>query len=107
MKTHILTIAPARDRRGNARPSVYDAFLADELLVTSDTPEFDGARALLAKGLASAEDRIATQWRGSDHLALAAPISVAAKLTVTETASRGPELAEWKPFASVALQRAA
>jgi hypothetical protein len=99
---HILTVSPCRPHGPDDRrwPGRFDAFHGDLCLVErSRTPFCDGARALLARGLANPGDRIVMRHAGANHDALSAKVGTAAKLTVREDTSDGkPRIIPWKPM---------
>jgi hypothetical protein len=99
---HILRVSPSRPRGGDDRqwPGRFDAFHDDHLLVErSRAPFCDGARALLAQGLADPGDRLVMRYAESDTDALAAKVGVAAGLTVREETKDGkPRITPWKPM---------
>jgi hypothetical protein len=83
-------------------PGRFDARHGDQLLVErTRTPFCDGARALLAAGLADPGDRLVMRYAGSESDALISTVGTAAKLTVPEEPK--PRLIKWKPHPGVSL----
>ena len=101
---HILIVAPAEriDKFGVLKKLAgkFDAFIGErKVVVASRTPFCDGARALLADGMAQPTDLLVMRHAASEHDALKATVAVAAKLTVDETASTGtPRFVPHRPF---------
>jgi hypothetical protein len=86
-------------RSGYAWSVLYDG----ELLVSrSTTPEFDAARALLAKGI-TGKLTLLDGKTGRPRLTL--DIERCDKLTVREDRHRGPCFVQWKPMPSDAQER--
>jgi len=87
----ILTVLPCRPRWHDDHnwPGRFDASRGDRCLVErSRTPFCDGARALLAQGLADPGDQLVMRHSGSETDALVARVGTAAKLTVDENSPR-------------------
>jgi hypothetical protein len=83
----LITIAPNGTR--------YRVLYKNEILVEACRfPEFDGARALVARGMSGR----AEVWRpGATAPAMLIPdITVAAKWTIEESPTKGPRLTRWK-----------
>jgi hypothetical protein len=76
----------------------YRVLRDDAVLIESTwNPEYEAARALLAKGVTGQCE----VWRaGKGHPASVMDIERAARLTVIETRKDGPRLAKWRPFAA-------
>jgi hypothetical protein len=91
-----LIVAPHIRRDGTRHPNAFDARLDGDLICTSETPLFDGARALLKTGKAAADDMLVMRHVGSEHDALRARVGVAAGLTIEET-GHGPRRRKYKP----------
>ena len=86
-------------RSGYAWSVLYEG----ELLVSrSTTPEFDAARALLAKGV-TGKLTLLDGKTGRPRLTL--DIEKCAKLTVRDDRRRGPCFVKWTPMPSDALER--
>lgn len=82
-----ITIRPVPLRNGK-----YDVVLVssgETILRSCRDPFLDGARKLLADGLASLDDRIQMQREG-EPVAVSGTVGKAAKLTVRENANVGP-----------------
>jgi hypothetical protein len=80
----------------STRGQLFDAAVDGRCIVTrSVQPLLDGARVLLAHGIAP-ERQIALQHAGSDHDALCSTVGAAARLTVQE-GERAPTFRLWKP----------
>ena len=87
---------------GTRHPNAFEARLAGELLCVSETPLLDGARALLARGLALPNDTIVMRHAGSDVDALRARVGTAAGLAISDPAGgRKIALRRWEEFARV------
>ena len=92
----VLVVSPALHKNGGTIPGKFDARLGERLIVeASRIPFCDGARVLLAKGLAAPGDLLIMRHAGSDHDALRAAVGVAAKLTVNETVGT-PRFVRWR-----------
>jgi hypothetical protein len=87
---------------GGTIPGKFDVRHGDRLIVdASRTPFCDGARVLLAEGIAVPGDMLIMRHAGSDHDALKASVGVAAKLTVNESSGNGtPRFVPWRPMPS-------
>jgi hypothetical protein len=73
MPIHVLMVTPAPRKSGGVLPGKLDARLGERPIVeASRTPLCDGARALLAQGLAAPGDMLVMRHAGSDHDALKA-----------------------------------
>jgi hypothetical protein len=95
---HLLTVSPSPKRNDNDVHTAgrFDARYGDRLLVErTRTPFCDGARAMLAQGLADPSDRLVMRHAGSETDALAAKVGVAAKLTVDDAST--PRFHKWVP----------
>jgi hypothetical protein len=104
---HILTVSPCRPRGPDDRrwPGRFDAFYGERRLVErSRTPFCDGARALLAAGLANPGDRLIMRHAGSDTDAMVSTVGAAARLTVAEGKDGKPRVIPWRPHPSVSLR---
>jgi hypothetical protein len=66
------------------------------LVASSRVPEFDAARALLAKGVTG---RLEIWWASAAFPAMRLDIETAAGLTVVETDAGGLKMIKWKPGA--------
>ena len=91
MRIHQLMVLPCQPLRPDDHqwPGRFDALYGDRLLVErTRTPFCDGARALLAQGLADSGDRLVMRYAGSESDALSAKVGTAAKLTVDENGPR-------------------
>jgi hypothetical protein len=108
MPTHMLLVSPAPRKSGGVLPGKFDARLGDRSIVeASRTPFCDGARALLAQGLAAPGDLLVMRHTGSQHDALRAMVGVAARLTVDETSGNGtPRFVRWKPMPRITSEGA-
>jgi hypothetical protein len=96
MNRHTIIVAPHIRPDGTRHPNAFDARLDGELVCTSETPFFDGARILLKTGKASPDDVLVMRHTGSDHDALRARVGYAAGLTIEETGF-GPKRRKYKP----------
>lgn len=97
--TLILTVAPCRPRSRADRnwPGRFDVRLGGRLMAfRTRTPFCDGARALLAEGLAKPGDQLIMRYAGSDADALRGTVGVVASLTVSE-AGGPPRFVRWQP----------
>ncbi len=95
-----VTIEPTTIR--GERGQHYRVHHAGEVLIEDCwNPEYDAARALLAKGVTGKVE----VWRGDQH-ASTIDVEVAAGLTVVENANSGPRLAPWVPFSPYGHQTA-
>jgi hypothetical protein len=104
---HILTVLPCRPRWHDDHnwPGRFDALHGDRCLVErSRTPFCDGARALLAQGLADPGDRLVMRHAGSETDAMVSTVGTAAKLTVAEGKDGKPRVIAWRPHPSVSLR---
>jgi hypothetical protein len=98
MPSHVLMVSPAPRKSGGVLPGKFDAWLGERLIVEASRI-CDGARALLAQGLAAPGDLLIMRHVGSEHDALRAAVGVAAELTVDETSGNGtPRFVRWKPM---------
>ena len=72
-----------------------------ELVARSRVPEFDAARALLAKGVTG---RLESWWVSATYPAMILDIEKAVGLTVVETETVGPKVVKWSPrdFSAIA-----
>lgn len=91
-----IIVHPKPNRQGH-----YDAYLGDDLLCSSRLPFFDGARALLGKGL---PPTLMVTMRHHDRAYpsfVPMPLGQAAQLSVAENDASGPKLIKHKanPFA--------
>jgi hypothetical protein len=88
------TIQVTVSERGDNR-AVYDARIGDRLICTSRQPLLAAARVLVGEGV-DPSAVLEMKRPGSSHVALRAPVGVAARLTVDESR---PRFVPWKPFA--------
>ena len=87
---------------GTKHPNAFEARLAGDVLCISETPLLDGARALLARGIALPNDTIVMRHAGSHVDALRARVGVAAGLAISDPAGgRRIALRRWEEFARV------
>jgi hypothetical protein len=95
----VVSPAPRKSRQGGTIPGKFEARLGERLIVeASRTPFCDGARVLLAQGLAAPGDLLIMRHAGSGCDALTAAVGVAAGLTVKEeTADGKPRFVSWQP----------
>jgi hypothetical protein len=110
--THVSTVSPAprKSRQGGTIPGKFEARLGERLIVeASRTPFCDGARTLLAEGLAAPGDLLIMRHAASPGCdAIKAAVGVAAALTVNETSGTGtPRFACWKPMPEIPSEGAA
>jgi hypothetical protein len=101
---HTINVVPACKHNGKLLPGKFDAFINERrIVVASRTPFCDGARVLLAEGLAMPSDVLIMRHAGSQVDALKAAVGVAAKLTVKEeTADGKPRFGSWRPHPKAA-----
>ena len=91
-----LTLCPHVER-GVFDLDLFDAFLGDKLICTSRQPLFDGARALLERGVAP-DTPLAIRHAGKDHDSFAPePVSELAKWTYVENPRDGLQKVLWRP----------
>jgi hypothetical protein len=94
--THVLIISPTPRKSGGTIPGKFGARLGDRLIVeASRTPFCDGARVLLAEGLAAPNDLLVMRHAGGSCDAVKAAVGVAAGLTVDEEST--PRFRKWQP----------
>src|SRR5262245_9170867 len=87
------------------RGQLYRVHYAGAVLVESSrNPEFDGARALAAKGITG---RLEVWRRGGTYPAMALDIERAARLTVKEDDKGGLRFVRWQPHPEQAGENAA
>ena len=91
-RTQVITVSPHMRPDGTKHPNAFEARLAGDVLCVSETPLLDGARALLARGIAHPNDTIAIRHGGSRVDALRARVGVAAGLAVEDRPSGAPGL---------------
>ena len=81
----------------------YDVEFGGELLVRrSRNPEFDFARAVLAKGITG---KVTVVDGKTGRARTTIDVEKAAKLTVREDRRKGPCFVQWKPWAGTARER--
>ncbi len=90
--THIIAVSPHVGADGTRHPNAFEARLAGALLCISETPMLDGARALLARGIAQPDDTVVMRHAGSHVDALRARVGVAAKLAIEDRPGGDPGL---------------
>ena len=101
-RTHVIAVSPHVGADGTRYPNAFEARLAGAVLCISETPLLDGARALLARGIAQPDDTIVMRHAGSDVDALRARVGVAADLAISDPAGgRRIALRRWEEFARV------
>ena len=101
-RNHVIVVSPHMRADGTRHPNAFEARLAGELLCVSETPLLDGARALLARGIAHPNDTIAIRHGGSHVDALRARVGTAAGLAISDPAGgRRITLRRWEEFARV------
>ena len=93
MSEILLELVPVREKSAN-----YDDVLPDgRVLVRSRQPLFDGARRLLAEGVAP-DTALTTRRRGSPIIAMRSTVGEAAKWTVAERNRGGLHKERWQPY---------
>src|SRR5262245_33540059 len=81
-------------RLGN-RGQLYRVHYAGSVLVAgTHFPEFDGARALLARGIVG---KVELWHDGADFPAMLLDVEKAARLSIEESAKSGPRFTRWQP----------
>ena len=90
--THVIAVSPHVGADGTKHPNAFEARLAGAVLCVSETPLLDGARALLARGIAQPDDTIVMRHAGSHVDALRARVGVAAGLAIEDRPSGNPGL---------------
>jgi hypothetical protein len=102
IKTHRIDLRPdLRPDDGTGRPRMHGKtpmLYNGEVIGSSDQPEYDAARILLAKGAPMPEDKLET-CRG-EMLCMSGVVGKLAKWTVEETKNGNPtfKLRPWKAF---------
>ena len=91
-RTHVIAVLPHMRPDGTKHANAFEARLAGDVLCVSETPLLDGARALLARGIAQLDDTIIMRHGGSRVDALRARVGVAAGLAVEDRPSGAPGL---------------
>ena len=94
-----LELVPVCEKSANgAKLGRYDAVLPDgRVLVRSRQPLFDGARKLLAEGVAP-DTALTTRHQGSAIIAMHSTVGEAAKWTIQESDKGGLRKRLWRPF---------
>ncbi len=90
-KPHEVVLAPAPRSGGR---QAYDAYFRGELLLVSQSPEFDACRLLQADGYSG---HLQTRRAGAAKAAMRMTIEAGALLTVSDAAT-GVRIVKWRPF---------
>ena len=86
-RTHAIAVWPHVRADSTKHPNAFETWLGGDVLCISETPLLDGARALLARGIAQPDDTIAMRHAGSHVDALRARVGVAAGLAIEDRPS--------------------